>query len=101
VKPPRRQFLHLAASAAALPAMSRVAWAQTYPSRPITIVVGFAAGGSTVRFGMLSPTRPMKLELPVSPGGDPFPAWRVDSPLAKSVFAAIFGCSGVEDWRAS
>jgi tripartite-type tricarboxylate transporter receptor subunit TctC len=43
----RRRFLHLAAGAVALPAMSRIAWAETYPSRPITIVVGFAAGGST------------------------------------------------------
>jgi tripartite-type tricarboxylate transporter receptor subunit TctC len=43
---PRRQFLHLAAGAAALPAMSRIAWAQAYPSRPVRIVVGFAAGGA-------------------------------------------------------
>jgi tripartite-type tricarboxylate transporter receptor subunit TctC len=42
----RRQFLHLAAGAAALPAMSRAARAQTYPSRPVRIVVGFAAGGT-------------------------------------------------------
>jgi tripartite-type tricarboxylate transporter receptor subunit TctC len=42
---PRRQFLHLAACAAALPAGSRVARAQAYPSRPVRIVVGFAAGG--------------------------------------------------------
>jgi tripartite-type tricarboxylate transporter receptor subunit TctC len=42
----RRAFLHLTASAAALPAVSRVAWAQTYPSRPIRIIVGFAPGGS-------------------------------------------------------
>jgi tripartite-type tricarboxylate transporter receptor subunit TctC len=41
----RRQFLHLAAGAAALPALSRIGWAQTYPSRPVRIVVGFAAGG--------------------------------------------------------
>src|SRR5712671_2918107 len=41
----RRQFLHLAAGAAALPAFSRVAGAQAYPSRPITLVVPFAAGG--------------------------------------------------------
>jgi tripartite-type tricarboxylate transporter receptor subunit TctC len=47
MKLPRRQFLHLAAGAAALPAMSRVARAQTYPSRPVRIVVGFAAGGAT------------------------------------------------------
>jgi tripartite-type tricarboxylate transporter receptor subunit TctC len=44
---PRRQFLHVAAGVAALPLTSRIARAQTYPSRPITIVVGFAAGGST------------------------------------------------------
>jgi tripartite-type tricarboxylate transporter receptor subunit TctC len=42
---PRRHFLHLAAGAAALPALSRFAWAQTYPSRPVRIIVGFAAGG--------------------------------------------------------
>jgi tripartite-type tricarboxylate transporter receptor subunit TctC len=45
MKLPRRTFLHLAAGAAALPAVSRVAWAQTYPSRPITLVVPFSAGG--------------------------------------------------------
>src|SRR5262249_23530792 len=43
----RRQFLHLAAGAAALPALSRVAWAQAYPSRPITVIVPFAAAGSS------------------------------------------------------
>ena len=41
----RRKFLHLAAGAAALPTMSRFARAQTYPSRPVRIIVGFAAGG--------------------------------------------------------
>jgi tripartite-type tricarboxylate transporter receptor subunit TctC len=45
--PHRRQFLHLAAGAAALPATLRVASAQTYPTRPITIIVGAAAGGPT------------------------------------------------------
>jgi tripartite-type tricarboxylate transporter receptor subunit TctC len=45
MKPPhRRQFLHLAAGAASLPAASRVAMAQTYPTRPVRIIVGFAAG---------------------------------------------------------
>jgi hypothetical protein len=44
--PHRRQFLHLAAGAAALPALSRVARAQTYPLRPVRIVVGFPAGGT-------------------------------------------------------
>ena len=41
----RRNFLHLAAGVAALPALSRVACAQAYPSRPVHIMVGFAAGG--------------------------------------------------------
>jgi tripartite-type tricarboxylate transporter receptor subunit TctC len=45
MKLPRRNFLHLAAGAAALPAVSRVAQAQTYPTRPVRIVVGYAAGG--------------------------------------------------------
>src|SRR5262245_61536727 len=44
-RPDRRQFLHLAASAAALPAVSRIAQAQTYPSRPVHWIVSFAAGG--------------------------------------------------------
>jgi tripartite-type tricarboxylate transporter receptor subunit TctC len=44
MKLPRRNFLHLAAGAAALPAVSRIAWAQAYPSRPVRIVVPYAAG---------------------------------------------------------
>jgi tripartite-type tricarboxylate transporter receptor subunit TctC len=43
--PHRRQFLHLAAGAAALPALSRDARAQNYPSRLVRIIVGFTAGG--------------------------------------------------------
>ncbi len=43
----RRRFLHLAAGAAALPAVSRIARAQSYPLRPVRVIVGFAAGGTT------------------------------------------------------
>src|SRR5439155_13063683 len=45
--PHRRRFLHLAAGAAALPAVSRIARAQAYPSRPVRIIVGYAPAGST------------------------------------------------------
>jgi tripartite-type tricarboxylate transporter receptor subunit TctC len=47
VKLPRRRFLHLAAGAAALPAVSRFAFAQTYPSRPVRVIVGFTAGSAS------------------------------------------------------
>jgi tripartite-type tricarboxylate transporter receptor subunit TctC len=47
MKLPRRKFLHLAASAAALPAFPHVARAQAYPTRPVRIIVGFPAGGAT------------------------------------------------------
>jgi tripartite-type tricarboxylate transporter receptor subunit TctC len=46
LKLPRRQFLHLAAGAAALPVTSRIARAQAYPSRPVRIVLGFPPGGA-------------------------------------------------------
>jgi len=47
MKYPRRSFLHLAAAAVALPAISRFARAQTYPARPVHIILGFPAGGSS------------------------------------------------------
>ena len=43
---PRRKFLHLAAGAVALPAVSRFAWAQSYPARPVRLLVGFPAGNA-------------------------------------------------------
>jgi hypothetical protein len=54
VKLARRQFLHLAAGAAALPAVSREARAQAYPARPVRIVVGFAAGGGADIAGIVA-----------------------------------------------
>jgi tripartite-type tricarboxylate transporter receptor subunit TctC len=47
MKLPRRNFLHLAAGAAALPAVLRIARAQAYPAQPVRIIVGFPAGGGT------------------------------------------------------
>jgi len=47
MKLPRRKFLRLAAGAAVLPVVSQIATAQTYPARPVRIIVGFAAGGGT------------------------------------------------------
>jgi tripartite-type tricarboxylate transporter receptor subunit TctC len=44
---PRRRFLQLSAAAAVLPAMPHAAWAQSYPARPVRIIVGLAAGGGT------------------------------------------------------
>jgi tripartite-type tricarboxylate transporter receptor subunit TctC len=46
MKLPRRRFLHLAASAAALPALPCIAHADTYPSRPVQMIVGFPAGSA-------------------------------------------------------
>src|SRR4051812_18647258 len=47
MKLPRRRFLHLAAGAVVLPAVSRIARAQTYPSRPVRVIVGYPPGGPT------------------------------------------------------
>jgi tripartite-type tricarboxylate transporter receptor subunit TctC len=47
MKLPRRKFLYLAAGAAALPAVSRFAWAQAYPSRPVRLIVPFAPAGAS------------------------------------------------------
>jgi tripartite-type tricarboxylate transporter receptor subunit TctC len=46
MKPPRRRFLQLAAASVALPALSRIARAQSYPTKPVRIIVGFSAAGT-------------------------------------------------------
>ena len=48
MKLPRRKFLHLAAGAAALPALSRIAWTQAYPKQPVRIIVGQAVFNAAV-----------------------------------------------------
>ena len=53
MKIPRRQFVHLALGAAALPVVSRMAHAQAYPTRPITMIVPLAAGSSLDVVGRL------------------------------------------------
>jgi tripartite-type tricarboxylate transporter receptor subunit TctC len=53
MKLPRRQFLHLAAGVAALPAMSRIARAEPYPTRSVRVIIPFAPGGPTDVFGRL------------------------------------------------
>ena len=53
MKLPRRNFLHLVAGAAALPTVSRITWAQSYPTRPVRVIVPFAPGGPTDIFARL------------------------------------------------
>jgi tripartite-type tricarboxylate transporter receptor subunit TctC len=66
VKLPRRNFLQLAAGAAALPAVSRFAWAQAYPTRPVRIIVGFPpGGGADVTARIIGPWLSQRLSQPV------------------------------------
>ena len=62
MKLPRRSFLHLAAGAVALPAVLRAAWAQAYPTRPVSLIVPFPAGGPTDTVARIM-TEPMRTAL--------------------------------------
>src|SRR3954454_22263165 len=62
----RRYFLHLASGATTLPAMARMGWAQPYPSRPIRIIVGYAAGNAPdIIARLLGPRLSARLGQPV------------------------------------
>src|SRR5260370_887478 len=66
MKLPRRQLLQLAAGAAALPAVSRIAIAEAYPTRPVRCIVGYAAGGGTDIFvRLMGQSRSERRGLPV------------------------------------
>ena len=83
MKLPRRRFLHLAAGAAALPALSRIAWAQDYPTRPVHLIVGFFAGGLTdILARLLSPSLSERLGQQFIVENSPAPAQI--SPLKRS-----------------
>ena len=65
MKLPRRQFLHLAAGAATLPALSRIATAQAYPARAVRCIVGYPPGGGTDIFvRLVSQSLPLRLGQP-------------------------------------
>jgi tripartite-type tricarboxylate transporter receptor subunit TctC len=65
MKLPRRNFLLVAAGAAALPALSRIAWAQAYPTRPVRCIVGYAPGGGTDIFvRLVGQSLPVRLGQP-------------------------------------
>jgi hypothetical protein len=78
MKLPRRAFLHLAAGAAAFPAVLRIARAQAYPSRPITMIVPFAPGGISDVMGrmMAEPLRAILVRLLTTGDKGRWGVWR-------------------------
>ena len=89
MKLPRRNFLHLAAGAAALPTASRFAWAQAYPTRPVRIIVGFPAGGVLDLFARLIGQwlserlgQPFIVENRAGAGGNPKTSHPLRSPIS-------------------
>jgi len=58
---PRRRFLHLAAGVAGLPAVSRIAWAQSYPTRPVRIITGASATISVACLRVVATPAPRRM----------------------------------------
>ena len=72
---PRRKFLHLGAGVAALPTLLQIAWAQAYPSRPITIIVPFGPGSASdtiarVIAQLLGPALKQSIVVETKPGAN-------------------------------
>ena len=95
---PRRRFLHLASGAIALPVVSRIATAQAYPTRPVRIVVGFAAGGSAdIVARLMAALEPDEVVL----GGGNVKELKKLPPGCRAVNNASAFCGGFRLWEKS
>ena len=89
---PRRQFLHLAAGAAVLPASSRFAWAQAYPTRPVRIIVGLPAGSSSdIGARLMAETSVARMER----GAGRVPVERIPYPVDQAITISPFNVVNV------
>src|SRR5215510_8188885 len=100
MKLPRRQFLHLAAAAAALPAVPRIAWAQAYPSRPITLIVPYPPGGGADAMGRmvaqkLSPALGQQVIIENRPGAGAVIGTRAAAKAAPDGYTLLMVLTGV------
>src|SRR5262245_2543572 len=98
--PHRRQFLHLAAAAAALPAVPRIAWAQAYPSRPITLIVPYPPGGGADAMGRmvaqkLSPALGQQVIIENRPGAGAVIGTRAAAKSAPDGYTLVMMLTGV------
>src|SRR5215510_3199929 len=100
MKLPRRQFLHLAAAAAALPAVPRIAWAQAYPVRPITLIVPYPPGGGAHAMGRiiaqkLSPALGQQVIIENRPGAGAVIGTRAAAKTAPDGYTLLMVLTGV------